>query len=756
MDQYLSSLSQEQKKLLSIVENGTLQNVSVALAQSSRLMDDEVYSYVTLVKALHRGHKSLSTLLIDKCSVVTTFKTKQYCTPLIYAIQLGDLKMFDLLYTRGASLFDRDAGDMNALELLVENQEHGLFVDFILDKYRNNINLDPESKKDQMIFHLACFKGDTEMMQKFIRCNFSINSHSNFRTKKWAGATPLQFALRDSVYGDPSRAVSLLLKLDVDLNTQDKHGNTPLHSAIKLIYIQDQDTEEKFVDNVFKAYIRRFNPEKACNLSNRDGISIFHLLCSFNWENEYENYSTKLLKIIKFFLNKNINVNSSNRLKSGHDYAGYTALHFATCANSLKIVKLLLKYGADPRKSDAEGSTALHLLNFSKSDSREILELLLKHGASVDAKNCKGYTPIHCAFYWQKRNKSLMNLIFDASRELKYFYGAPDEDNDFFASPNKIIKLSELVEENEDFDWALSRMNQIRIVELLLEYGASVNAKSLLVPPPLILSSQIPSIYHSWQYSEEFQKSIMDEIFTRQEAIIDTLLRFGADVDTRDDYGATLLHLLMKRWLERPNVKSLVETLLKKGANVEAYDSNGFSPLHLVVEKSVSKNRTYVDPQIYTSLIDLFFAYGANVNTKSKILNTPLHTVVKMFNPDVNCEQILVKLLDRSYVNINAQNEVGDTPLHLALRQRQFFCVKTLLNAAAINVNIENNDGLSPICIFYDGIKESFRNLNTDDVQVYRIVIDHVKNLKVLDHFISRKVTASHQSLLKYRSIVTK
>ncbi|KAJ8687661.1 hypothetical protein QAD02_023455 [Eretmocerus hayati] len=175
------------------------------------------------------------------------------CAPLIYAIQLSDLKLFDLLYTRGGSLFDRDAGEMNTLELLVENQEHGLFVDFILAKYRNNNNLDPDSKKHQMIFHLACFKGDTEMMQKSIQCNFSNNSHSNLRTKKWAGATPQQFAIRDSRYGDPSKAVSMLLKLDVDLNTQDKCRNTPLHSAIKVKHIQDQDTEEKFVDKVFKA-----------------------------------------------------------------------------------------------------------------------------------------------------------------------------------------------------------------------------------------------------------------------------------------------------------------------------------------------------------------------------------------------------------------------------------------------------------------------------------------------------------------------
>ncbi|KAJ8664679.1 hypothetical protein QAD02_006341 [Eretmocerus hayati] len=597
-------------------------------------------------------------------------------------------------------------------------------------------------------------------------------------------------------------------------NPEDMTNYVKNKDLMELMSSDEQDTEEKFVDKVFKAYIRRFNPEKACNLSNRDGISIFHLLCSLNWENEYENYSTKLLKIITFFLNKNINVNSSNRLKSGHDYAGYTALHFATCANSLKIVKLLLKYGADPSKCDAKGNTALHRLDYTDTNCGEILELLLKHGASIDAKNLENETPIHCAFYWQKRNKSFMNLILNASREvcnhtnseglsllhiastldlrkvkifvengalvkarvtsgvddetrdgttplhlacseqLKYFYGAPDEYNDLFAPSNKIIKLSELVEENEDFDWALTRNKQIRIVELLLKHGASVNTKNSKKLCPLIVAIQTPSNWNPYDHDEQFQMSVLNEICIRQTVIVDLLLNYGANVDAQGHCKESLLHLLLKQSHQSPLVKILAENILRKGANVDALDFRGYSPLHIAVQESTYRINEKVYHRIDTSFIDLFLTYGANVNTRSENEDAPLHTAVKNYHSDADRKKIFVKLLEQPRININARNNIGDTPLHLAVRKQHSFCVKILLNAGA-NINIENNDGLSPICIIYKVMKVPPRHSGTIFVLLFKTVMDHVKNLMALGHFVSKKVTTSYQSLMKYQPIET-
>ena len=75
--------------------------------------------------------------------------------------------------------------------------------------------------------------------------------------------------------------------------------------------------------------------------------------------------------------------------------------------------KALIENGADPNESDDQGCTPLH--HASRNGSKKIVKLLLKHGANVNAKlNTTFKTPLHEAV-----NHGHLNIV-----KILIWYGA--------------------------------------------------------------------------------------------------------------------------------------------------------------------------------------------------------------------------------------------------------------------------------------------------------------------------------------------
>lgn len=133
-----------------------------------------------------------------------------------------------------------------------------------------------------------------------------------------------------------------------------------------------------------------------------------------------------------------------------NDLAIHIALHNAAFENRYKIVKLLLKNGADPNIKDTKDSTSLiYAIN---NGNLKMVKLLLKYGADVNEGDRYDFTPLNYAV--DNRNLPIVKVLLKKGANIDY-------------GP-RVIKNS-LVK-------AVLK-NNYEITKYLLKYKADVNSK---------------------------------------------------------------------------------------------------------------------------------------------------------------------------------------------------------------------------------------------------------------------------------------
>jgi len=112
------------------------------------------------------------------------------------------------------------------------------------------------------------------------------------------------------------------------------------------------------------------------------------------------------------------------------DGEGRTLLMEAVLEKRLDLVRILLEHGADPARSDREGSTALHFAG--QAHLPEIAQLLLDKGAPVDPLDHLGQTPLFRAlstFRGEAEGAAIWTLLLaNADRTVKNKHGVSPED----------------------------------------------------------------------------------------------------------------------------------------------------------------------------------------------------------------------------------------------------------------------------------------------------------------------------------------
>jgi len=231
------------------------------------------------------------------------------------------------------------------------------------------------------------------------------------------------------------------------------------------------------------------------------------------------------------------------------------SLFEAVRKGDIEQVGLLISKGADVNAKDKRGETPLH--HVALKGHKDVAELLIAKGAHVDAKDNWSNTPLGLT-------------TIDGHRDVAELF---------------IAKGADVNAKEEDgwtpLHWAAWH-GQKNIVELLIAKEADVNSKDKDGKTPAD-----SAIENKGRFQNEILKLLIDKgaIFSTLEGIhlaaylgdlskVESYIKQGKDIDTRDKNGRMLLHIAAMA-----GQKEVLEFLISNGADVNAKDDDGNTAL---------------------------------------------------------------------------------------------------------------------------------------------------------------------------------
>nr|XP_054769582.1 ankyrin repeat domain-containing protein 27-like [Lytechinus pictus] len=366
---------------------------------------------------------------------------------------------------------------------------------------------------------------------------------------------------------------------------------------------------------------------------------------------------------------------------SSRDNRGCTPMHAAAAYGHPEIISILMRRGGEVNVTDYHGSTPLHLA--CQRGHQNVTLLLLAKSALVSIEDNDGNRPLHlcCANGHEECVKALL----------------------YSTRPSQRVSINAINTRGDTALHLASRWGYANIVSLLIEHGASVEARNRRQETPLMCSHNINisrTILFSTQ-DEADQNSMSpyatsppiasilstvgdDDILVTPIKVsvtrltkklqpaqkeVEKLLRSVADGDILmmkhhlgwlsddeydddddDDDNIPLDSKLCHPLCQCPKCAMLQKrtTISATGLSVNSHNQEGYTALHVAALHG------------HDGMIDVLLRRGAGVNQKngSSQQCTPLHLACQCNHP-----KIVSKLLHHA-AKCNIRDVRGNTPLH--------------------------------------------------------------------------------------------
>jgi ankyrin repeat protein len=407
------------------------------------------------------------------------------------------------------------------------------------------------------------------------------------------------------------------------------------------------------------------------------------------------------------------------------DSQGCTPLHYAASQGFDKIVLLLMHYGADAGISDNYRQTVSTLA--AESGHENVMRALLDN--RVDPNECVlGETLLHCAA--KEGHVGMVRLLLDRDADID----SETTSNgtalhvainfqlvdviEFLlrsgADPN-ITDSRDRTALHQELECSDGDTQPVRIVKLLLEKGANVEAKNrdghtalhaCALQTSNVESGSVATLLLRAHAEVKFsggETALHVAVLESNFAVVQALLQHEADVHSKDGLGDNALHMSSQN-----GHHDTVELSVNIGASVElinARNEYGSTPLMLATDSSIAKLLLDHKADFNASenggraalqsaycleneaTVKLLLERGADVNVRNSEDATPLHKAVSG-----DSEAVVKVLLTHNGVDVNARNKKGETALHLAARREPAMVQLLLEHKADVHARTERGD----------------------------------------------------------------
>ncbi|XP_023316824.1 uncharacterized protein LOC111694147 isoform X2 [Trichogramma pretiosum] len=384
------------------------------------------------------------------------------------------------------------------------------------------------------------------------------------------------------------------------------------------------------------------------------------------------------------------------------DNDGMTALNFICSLTKLmkidlKMIQLLIQYGADVNTQDEDGdSPMMNLFHDESNDMRvriEALKILLKNGADVTHINNESETIFRDIILYNPANSDTAVAL-----ELLLKNGA---------DPNTMVDKYDATALNFVCDEPKLTRVHLKMIQILLKYKADVNIQDKDGFSPIMNLFRCPENYKLrlkvFKLLLENQAdvtlvdnngyTILHHIFFNDVAknpiifeVIELLLKSGVDVNKQNEKGHSALHLAADHC---EHVK-IIDLLLKNSADPNKADNRGRTPLHFLC---LQKNFT----EVHLKMIQLLIQYKADVNVRDEDGWSPI--IYSLYpTEDYKFENLKAcKLLLENGVDVTLVDHEGNTVLHLIFQYNTLHPIileaVELLLKSGFDVNVQNRNG---------------------------------------------------------------
>lgn len=396
------------------------------------------------------------------------------------------------------------------------------------------------------------------------------------------------------------------LASNLDLNTSDEHGRTPLFYLVKngamntdsFTYVLSMGANINHVDNDGNTVLMALVKE-IIELENNDEKSA-----------EKDKQIQSMTEMIPWLVEENVDYNLYNS-------DGDNPLMYATQYKHTKIVEKLLEFEVDPNHINERGETPLALAAMMGKSNIDMVSLLLDYGARPNIENENGKTIIEKLIDTE--------LFLRNNKKLKMkFRQEIDEEENYKAVLEEIllngeVNLTMLNSEANPFFFDAVEHRNFDLVKMLVKYGADINLKN---------KEGYNIIYYYMSKNISFRRVIDQQNYL---VMLRNIISLGANVNSRDDFGGITLH---KAILD--NDLQTIKVLLNAGADINAVDNKGRNMVHNCMWQNKVK------------IFRLLYSYN------KKLINTPDKFGVLPINyaAFLGYGELVLELIDSgSYVN---------------------------------------------------------------------------------------------------------